>query len=334
MAIRAATYLAAMLVASLAAAVLAAALFGLGAAVARAQAPACYAAGASIDVAGDLSAWAAYNVTSVPALLAVPAVSPVGYLAVENGTTPLPASFNGTDILVAVDEPGVVNVSYLTLSATSKAGALWQASFTMPCEGWVYLPPGSAPVQVSPLPVQVKYVDDMPALLLPEGPITIEYMLSVTTTTTVVPTTTTTVTTPVTTVVTTPTTTHTTVVTATTVTPTTTVSTTTSVPPVVAPLEVGVVGAVVVVAAVGAYLALSRRGGGRWAESLDDRDVAILDALAKMGGEATASDLISATGIPKTPMYRRLAKLVRLGYLEEGTRGGVKVYRCKRPGCR
>ena len=102
----------------------------------------------------------------------------------------------------------------------------------------------------------------------------------------------------------------------------------------VAPLEVGVIGAVVVVAAVGAYLALSRRGGAGPAESLDDRDAAILSALAKMGGEATASDLISATGIPKTPMYRRLAKLVRLGYLEEGTRGGVKVYRCKRPGCR
>ena len=324
MATRAAAPLAAMLAASLAAAVLAAALLGPGAAVARAQAPACYAAGASIDVAGDLSVWAAYNVTSVPALLAVPAVSPVGYLAVENGTTPLPASFNGTDILVAVDEPGIVNVSYLTLSATSKTGALWQASFTMPCEGWVYLPPGSAPVQVSPLPVQLKYVDDMPALLMPAGPATIEYMLSVTTTTTVVTTTATT----------TPTTTRTTVVTATTVTPTTTVSTTTSVPPVVAPLEVGVIGAVVVVAAVGAYLALSRRGGAGPAESLDDRDAAILSALAKMGGEATASDLISATGIPKTPMYRRLAKLVRLGYLEEGTRGGVKVYRCKRPGCR
>ncbi|MGC9113156.1 MAG: helix-turn-helix transcriptional regulator [Acidilobus sp.] len=278
---------------------------------ARAQAV-CYSSRASIDVAGDLSLWAAYNVTRAPALIVLPAASPVAYQAVENGTTPLPISYNGTDLEVAVDEPGIVNVSYLTLQATSKTGDLWQAQLYMPCEGWLVMPPGSAPVQVSPLPIQVSYIDSSPELLLPEGQASVDYMLS--------PVTTTTAPAPVTTSSSTPT-------------------TTTARRP--AGSEYYMIAAVAVVAAaVAAFLGLRAARGSREGEAagpenaLDDRDRAILDALARRGGEATASDLIKDTGIPKTPMYRRLSKLEGMGYIDEYMKGGVKVYRCKRPSCR
>lgn len=269
---------------------------------------ACRAA-ARIDEAGDLTLYVVYNVTSVPSLLVVPARSPVSYFAVENGTTPLPVQYNGTDLLVAVDQPGLVNVSYLTLQATSKEGALWEANFTMPCAGYVALPRYSTPVYVSPIPQQVFYVNGSPVLVMPSGPLTVEYMISPPTTTPIA---------------------------TTSSTSTTTISTpTTSVKPTpITSYFIPIVVAIVVVgAAAGAAAAvLRRRGGAGPAEALDDRDRAILSAISRLGGEATASQVMNETNIPKSPLYRRLDKLVRLGYLEEVMKGNTKVYRCKR-GC-
>jgi len=270
---------------------------------------ACRAA-ARIDEAGDLTLYAVYNVTSVPSLLVVPARSPVSYFAVENGTTPLPVQYNGTDLLVAVDQPGLVNVSYLTLQATSKEGALWEANFTMPCAGDVTLPRYSTPVYVSPIPQQVFYVNGSPVLVMPSGPLTVEYMISPPTTT------------PITTI-------------SSTTSTTTSPTTTTSVKPTpVTSYFIPIVVAIIVVgAAAGAAAAvLRRRGGAGPAEALDDRDRAILSAISRLGGEATASQVMNETKIPKSPLYRRLDKLVRLGYLEEVMKGNTKVYRCKR-GC-
>jgi len=269
---------------------------------------ACRAA-ARIDEVGDLTLYAVYNVTSVPSLLVVPARSPVSYFAVENGTTPLPVQYNGTDLLVAVDQPGLVNVSYLTFQATSKEGALWEANFTVPCAGDVTLPRYSTPVYVSPIPQQVFYVNGSPVLVMPSGPLTVEYMISPPTTT------------PITTISSTST--------------TTSPTTTTSVKP--TPLTsyfIPIVMAIVVVGAVAGAAAavLRRRGGAGPVEALDDRDRAILSAISRLGGEATASQVMNETNIPKSPLYRRLDKLVRLGYLEEVMKGNTKVYRCKR-GC-
>ncbi|MFP3080663.1 MAG: winged helix-turn-helix transcriptional regulator [Acidilobus sp.] len=279
-------------------------------AVARAQATSISAT-ARIDEAGDLELYTVYNVTSAPALLVVPAKSPAAYFAVENGTTELPVQYNGTDLLVAVDQPGIVNVSYLTLQATSKEGALWEANFTMPCPGDVFLPPQSTPIYVSPVPQQVFYVNGSPALVMPSGPVTIEYMMSppVSTTTTVVA--------------------H-SVTTTSSITPTTTTTRAPS-PSYLLPLIIVVV--IVAAGGAGAALVMRRRGGGGPAEALDDRDRAILSAISKLGGEATASQVMGETNIPRSPLYRRLDKLVRLGYLEEGVRGNTKVYRCRRQGC-
>nr|MEB3844599.1 winged helix-turn-helix domain-containing protein [Desulfurococcales archaeon] len=60
---------------------------------------------------------------------------------------------------------------------------------------------------------------------------------------------------------------------------------------------------------------------------LDDRDHLILDALKD--GEKTASELMTLTGIPKTPLYRRLKKLLEAGLIEAVDEGGQRVYRLK-----
>jgi len=49
-------------------------------------------------------------------------------------------------------------------------------------------------------------------------------------------------------------------------------------------------------------------------------------------GRPPPPQVMNETNIPKSPLYRRLDKLVRLGYLEEAMKGNTKVYRCKR-GC-
>jgi uncharacterized membrane protein len=86
-------------------------------------------------------------------------------------------------------------------------------------------------------------------------------------------------------------------------------------------------------AVLAAVLALRRRRGSVEAsttlEELDDRDRAIIEAVRRLG-EASSSDLIEATGIPKTPLYRRLGKLVDMGYLESFERAGKRYYRVKK----
>jgi uncharacterized membrane protein len=95
-----------------------------------------------------------------------------------------------------------------------------------------------------------------------------------------------------------------------------------------------VLGALALLATAGVLVLRARRGASRLAEAsvvaeaLDERDRLILEAL-KNAGEAAAPALQKATGIPKTPLYRKLEKLEKLGLVESEWRGGAKVYRPK-----
>jgi len=92
-------------------------------------------------------------------------------------------------------------------------------------------------------------------------------------------------------------------------------------------LAIGILLAIVVI-----YFVLKKYGSRRESEdiysSLDNRDNRILTTLSKYG-ELTARELIEKTSIPKTPLYRRLRKLVELGLVESVTRSGVVYYRIK-----
>ncbi len=89
---------------------------------------------------------------------------------------------------------------------------------------------------------------------------------------------------------------------------------------------------VVIAAAAAALLILRRRGAPASAlieaESLDERDKQIIEAL-RSHGELTASEIMRITGIPKTPLYRKLEKLEKLGLITSTLKAGVKVYRVK-----
>ncbi len=62
---------------------------------------------------------------------------------------------------------------------------------------------------------------------------------------------------------------------------------------------------------------------------LDERDQAILDALKRLG-DATASMLVKETGIPKSPLYRRLKRLEEAGMVESRRVKGKTYYRLKK----
>ncbi|MGC8572498.1 MAG: hypothetical protein C0171_03335 [Caldisphaera sp.] len=64
-------------------------------------------------------------------------------------------------------------------------------------------------------------------------------------------------------------------------------------------------------------------------QELDERDKQILNAIKKLGGIATANQIMNETNIPKTPLYRRLSKLVQMGYIEEVVYGKTKSYKLK-----
>ena len=59
-------------------------------------------------------------------------------------------------------------------------------------------------------------------------------------------------------------------------------------------------------------------------QGLADRDRAIIDAVKR--GATTLSEIVRATGLPKTTVYRRVKRLVKEGYLVERREGGKVWY--------
>jgi uncharacterized membrane protein len=89
------------------------------------------------------------------------------------------------------------------------------------------------------------------------------------------------------------------------------------------PLASGV--AVAGVAGAAAYFIITRRRMGDVLEYLDNIDKEILGVIEKMG-EATARDIMDATRLPKTTLYRRLNKMIKMGIIGARARGGVTYY--------
>lgn len=92
-----------------------------------------------------------------------------------------------------------------------------------------------------------------------------------------------------------------------------------------------VAGGVSVAGAVAAYMffrVLRRRvKRGKELEALDERDRAIIEALES--GPKTPQELIRATDMSKATFYRRIKRLIDLGYIEQIKKEGKVFYRLK-----
>ena len=232
------------------------------------------------------------------------------YAEAETEGVVLPVEINNNTLTVGlVNGEEKVNVTYITLDLTSKEGASWILSYNMSCPTTLILPADAIPTFINPNP-RIIVVNNTVTYNFQPGRVTVRYYLAPTG------------------------------------------GTTTS--------ETGGTGAgggagggdhrtiaitvglavAVIVAAIIAYYLLKRRSttpsGGPpipiSSSSLDERDKKILEALRGSEKGLTASELMEKTGIPKTPLYRRLNKLFHAGLIEYYDEGGVRRYRLKSKG--
>jgi uncharacterized membrane protein len=246
---------------------------------------------------GDAIILESVDVTNAPTVLNITALG-TPYLCeayTANGDA-LPVNYSGNSISVYVFDNTTVFIRYIVPIAV-RDGRIWSINLSVMSPVRIELPPNAVPIYISRVPDNVETVND--SLILDyssPGQVSIEYVISYE-----LP--------PVTT----------------TPNPQTTSQKETEsgvMPPPYSQRNKATISYVVLVAvAVGvvgvlAYY-LRSRSNKLDTSGLDDRDKAILEAIRKLGGVATASQIMSETGIPKTPLYRRINKLVKMGFIEE-----------------
>lgn len=92
---------------------------------------------------------------------------------------------------------------------------------------------------------------------------------------------------------------------------------------------VGVTGLSASIYAIYRYRARKSREPEEEAGPLDERDRSII-SLLKERGSLSAAEIQRLLGIPKTPLYRKLNKLVKMGYLEVFREKSVRKYRLRK----
>lgn len=240
------------------------------------------------------------------------------YAEAKQGGVEVSVSINGTTCTVTAYGTDPIVLTYYTTDLTSKEGDMWELRLSNP---WPlklvlsdYILPAGLPENVS-----FTLVNDTPAVILPPGNYTIKYFIipEIPATTTPIPTQTGT---------------------------TGTITTTPTSPQGGQPgfgdtLSIVLVAALATAAAFLAYLFLRRgRGVGEGVSAakqsgepevtlagLDERDRMIVEYIREHG-RATASELQENLKIPKTPLYRKLSKLVKAGILKYELKGGVRYY--------
>ncbi|MFZ8793251.1 MAG: helix-turn-helix transcriptional regulator [Acidilobaceae archaeon] len=244
------------------------------------------------------------SVEGAPANITLRVPREAVYISVSDGGDPAPYSYDeARGLLSFTTFTGRVTVRVYSLGLTSKEGAIWRLQLgAVDLETLLALPGEALIVSVEPRDFGVRLVNNTLHLVFkPGSTVRVEYTLIPATQPAPPPGQ---------------------------VAPTTTVKE--------APTTwlLLALGALALLAAAGALLLRARRGASRLVEvatveeALDERDKLILETLKNVG-EATAPTLQKATGIPKTPLYRKLEKLEKMGLIESEWRGGAKVYRVK-----
>jgi len=241
------------------------------------------------------------SVDVAPASITLSVPRDAVYVYVSDGGDPAPYHYDeARGLLSFTTFTGRVAVRVYTLGLTSKEGAIWRLQLgTVDLETLLALPGEALVVSVEPRDFSVRLVNNTLHLVFkPGSTVRVEYTL--------VP-----------------------------------VAQPASQPGQVAPTTTPttwlllVLGALALLATAGVLVLRARRTASRLVEVatveevLDERDRLILETL-RSAGEATAPALQKATGIPKTPLYRKLEKLGKLGLVESEWRSGAKVYRLRR----
>ncbi len=223
---------------------------------------------------------------------------------------------SNTTLSITVFNDTRIQVYYVTTSLTTKQNLYWTLEYSSQCDTILTMATEIVPLRITPSNPAPILVNGTAGLKFPPGNVSIDYYV-VPGLTTTPPETTTTMT-----------------------------STPNSPTQGVNPAHLAIALIVALVIAGGYWFSKRRKTGGApiarqgtgpgdsgspnisvLSESLDDRDRLIIDALKT--GPKTASELMNLTGIPKTPLYRRLRKLIDRGIIEYKDEGGSRKYMLK-----
>ncbi|MCE4599956.1 MAG: helix-turn-helix domain-containing protein [Desulfurococcales archaeon] len=250
------------------------------------------------------------EVDNAPSSVTVDLLGPALYLsAVDEGGTPPPIEYNDTTAVIDTYANGSITLSYYTLNLTRKEGTLWILRVDTECDTIVVLSDPIVPVEMEPTPAPVS-VGNVTGFEFEDGVVYVKYYVL----------------------------------------PSSIASRVQGSPRGYGAATSG--GASVFPGPWHKYIAITvlfitifiaswvlyrryvkRLGGvkvdttGTITRQLDDRDTAILKALE--AGPKTATEIMQETGIPKTPLYRRLKKLAEAGYIEAVDERGVRRYKLK-----
>jgi uncharacterized membrane protein len=243
------------------------------------------------------------SVDAAPANITLRVPRDAVYVSVSDGGDPAPYSYDeARGLLSFTTFSGRVTVRVYTLGLTSKEGAVWRLQLgAVDLETLVALPGEALIVSVEPRDFGVRLVNNALHLVFkPGSTVRVEYTL----------------------------------IPATQPAPPPGQATPPATPAEGAPTTqlLLALGALALLATAGVLALRARRAASKLVEvatveeALDERDRLILETL-RSAGEATAPALQKATGIPKTPLYRKLEKLEKMGLVESEWRGGAKVYK-------
>ena len=199
-----------------------------------------------------------------------------------------------------------LTVRYVTISATSKNGSVWTLRIRTPYPTTILLPRSALPIDIEPSPSPT-VVNGTPALSFPPGQVLVKYV-EIPSYVTKGGSNANTVTNPLSTAPSPPS-----FANPRSLSPNTTL--------VIGGVAAGLAGAAIA-------LRLYRSFARRKRIELDELDRRIVEAL-RSRGELTARELMELTRIPKSTLYRRLAKLREKGVVESVVKSGTTFYRLK-----
>lgn len=205
-------------------------------------------------------------------------------------------------------------VVYATLFAKPLGDSVWLAEVSLPYESLILLPPNASIRGVEPPPLGLEVLKGRVALRVSAGRLKLTYAVAPEPTTpspplpppTPSPSPTTSPETPQTT-------------------------------PVFVKEALFIVSGMLAAAVAAIAVILFRRRGPRKGEEVpvkdveaffDERDKAIIEYL-RTRGPSSPSDIMRATGIPRSAFYRRVERLMRLGMIESVDVGGRRIYKLK-----
>ncbi len=242
-------------------------------------------------VFNDGTAKVVYNVSSniIPLTVTLPLLGKAYYIEAFSNNTPIPVQYNGTHVTLTILSNNT-SIAYYTSNLTWKKGYEWTLRVSSPWTITIVLPSDSLVYYVEPEDFDVTVIDNEIGFRFKPGVIEVKYLI--------VPL------------------------------PPATSTNTSSQGGLGFSQLYFTIPLAVVVAGIGLFMYLRKARGREELRLVDERDKMIVKVLLEEG-ELTPQEIVEKTGIPKTPLYRRLKRLEKQGIIGKRVSGGRVYYYVK-----